>query len=246
MSDLGELILKISERKDLEDDLKSNEKDIKNILCRIDLKEIKEDRHCDYQTLKPIMDNIRSMISEDRKGEFNSLFHCKKIEAYPELLKATYFPEINQLNIPDSEKVRIDEAARVNCRYHMTANNLSRLEYKLSIEDLEMLESVGVAEKSYAMKCKYCGDQITWISQYEYDNYKRYFELEEKEILNGLTHDESEEIDMLFDKGFYRIYGYCDDCEESIEADSLQKFNNLRFDIIYKVVKQPDLTYEKL
>lgn len=246
MSDLGELILKISERKDLESDLKSNKEDIKNILCRIDLKEIKEDKHCDYHTLKPIMDDIRLMIPEDLKGEFNSLLHCKKIEAYPELLKATYFPEINQLNIPDSEKVRIDEAARVNCRYHMTANNISRLEYKLSIEDLEMLESVGVVEKRYDICCPSCGCEIVYITQSDFNNYKRYFELEEKEISEGLTDDESEEIDELFDKGFHTIGSYCDNCEENIEVDSLNEFNNFQFDVMYKVAKQPDLTYEKL
>ena len=243
MSDLGELILKISERKDLESDLKSNEEDIKNILCRIDLKEIKEDKHCDYHTLKSIMNDIRLMIPEGLKGEFNSLLHCKKIEAYPELLKATYFPEINQLNIPDSEKVRIDEAARVNCRYHMTANNISRLEYKLSIEDLEMLESVGVAEKKYGVRCKCCGDQIAWITQYEFNHYKRYFELLAR---NSLTEEEEKEADEFCSDGFYELYAYCDDCESEICINNLEEFNALHFDIVYKIIKQPDLTYEKL
>ena len=246
MSEFGDLILKISERKDLESDLKSNEEDIKNILSKIDLKKIKEDKYCDYHTLKPIMNNIRSMIPDDRKSEFNSLLQSKKIESYPELLKATYFPEINQLNIPDSEKVRIDEAARVNCRYYMTANNISRLEYNLSVEDLEMLESVGVVEKKYGVRCKWCGKKIAWLSQTYFNNYQRYFELEEKERLCGLTDDESEEINLLFDQGFYVIYGYCDDCEEETDANSLNEFKDLRFDIVYKVIKQPDLTYEKM
>lgn len=243
MSNLGELILKISERKDLEYDLKSNEEDIKNIICKIDLKRIKEDKHCNYRALKLIMDDIRSMIPEDLKSEINSLLHCKKIEAYPELLKATYFPEINQLDIPDSEKVRIDEAARVNCRYYMTANNLSRLEYKLSIEDLEMLESVGVAEKKYGVRCKCCGDQIAWITQYEFNHYKRYFELLAR---NSLTEEEEKEADELCSDGFYELYAYCDDCESEISINNLEEFNELHFDIVYKVIKQPDLTYEKL
>ena len=246
VSDLGELILKISERKDLENDLKSNKEDIKNIICKIDLKEIKEDRHCDYHTLKPIMDDIRLMIPEDLKGEINSLLHCKKIEAYPELLKATYFPEINQLNIPDSEKVRIDEAARVNCRYYMTANNLSRLEYKLSMEDLEMLETVGVVEKLYDICCPCCGCKVASITQSDFDNYIRYFGLIEKEISDGLSDDEEVEADELFEQGFDAVCTYCDDCEENIEADSLKEFNNLSFNIMYKVVRQPDLTYEKM
>lgn len=243
MSNLGELILKISERKDLECDLKSNEEDIKNIICKIDLKGIKEDKHCNYRALKLIIDDIRSMIPEDLKSEINSLLHCKKIEAYPELLKATYFPEINQLDIPDSEKVRIDEAARVNCRYYMTANNLSRLEYKISIEDLEMLESVGVAGKKYGVRCKCCGDQIAWITQYEFNHYKRYFELLAR---NKLTEEEEKEADELCSDGFYELYAYCDDCESEICINNLEEFNELHFDIVYKVIKQPDLTYEKL
>lgn len=243
MSNLGELILKISERKDLEYDLKSNEEDIKNIICKIDLQGIKEDKHCKYRALKLIMDDIRSMIPEDLKSEINSLLQCKKIEAYPELLKATYFPEINQLNIPDSEKVRIDEAARINCRYYMTVNNISRLEYKLSIEDLEMLESIGVIEKKYGIQCRCCGDQIAWITQYEFNHYKRYFELLAR---NKLTEEEVEEADELCSDGFYELYAYCDDCESEICINNLEEFNELHFDIIYKVIKQPDLTYEKL
>ena len=243
MSNLGELILKISERKDLEYDLKSNEEDIKNIICKIDLQGIKEDKHCKYRALKLIMDDIRSMIPEDLKSEINSLLQCKKIEAYPELLKATYFPEINQLNIPDSEKVRIDEAARINCRYYMTANNISRLEYKLSIEDLEMLESIGVIEKKYGIQCRCCGDQIAWITQYEFNHYKRYFELLAR---NKLTEEEAEEADELCSDGFYELYAYCDDCESEICINNLEEFNELHFDIVYKVIKQPDLTYEKL
>lgn len=243
MSDFGELILKISERKDLESDLKSNEEKIKNILSKIDLKKIKEDKYCDYHTLKPIMKNIRSMIPDDRKGEFNRLLRCKKIESYPELKKATYFPEINQLNIPDSEKVRIDEAARVNCRYYITANNLSRLEYKLSIEDLEMLEAVGVTEKKYGARCKCCGDQIAWITQYEFNHYKKYFELLAR---NNLTEEEEKEADELCSDGFYELYAYCDDCESEICINDLKEFNELHFDIVYKVIKQPDLSYEKI
>ena len=243
MSNLGELILKISERKDLEYDLKLNEEDIKNIICKIDLQGIKEDKCCNYRALKLIMDDIRPMIPGDLKSEINSLLHCKKIEAYPELLKATYFPEINQLNIPDSEKARIDEAARINCRYYMTANNISRLEYKLSIEDLEMLESVGVAEKKYGIRCRCCGDQIAWITQYEFNHYKRYFELLAR---NKLTEEEEEEADELCSDGFYELYAYCDDCESEISINNLEEFNELHFDIVYKVIKQPDLTYEKL
>lgn len=245
MSDFGELLDAINTKEKLKEQLEWNAKNIKYILNKISIDEL-ESKTLNYDQFNNIYKKIQYHISEERRPEFESLLRRKKIEKFPELLKATYFPEINQLNIPDSEKVRIDEAARVNCRYHMTANNLSRLKYKLSIEDLEMLETVGVVEKLYAICCPCCGCEVTSITQSDFDNYIRYFGLIEKEISDGLSDDEEVEADELFEQGFDAVCTYCDDCEENIEADSLKEFNNLSFNIMYKVVKQPDLTYEKM
>ena len=242
MSDFGELLDAINTKEKLKEQLEWNAKNIKYILNKISIDEL-ESETLNYDQFNNIYKKIQYLISEERRPEFESLLRRKKIEKFPELLKATYFPEINQLNIPDSEKVRIDEAARVNCRYYMTANNLSRLEYKLSIEDLEMLETVGVTEKKYGVRCKCCGDQIAWITQYEFNHYKRYFELLAR---NKLTEEEEEEADELCSDGFYELYAYCDDCESEICINNLEEFNELHFDIVYKVIKQPDLTYEKL
>lgn len=242
MSDFSELLDAIDTKEKLEEQLEWNAKNIKYILNKISIDEL-ESGTLNYDQLNNIYKKIQYRIPEERRPEFESLLRKRKIEKFPELLKATYFPEINQLNIPDSEKVRIDEAARVNCRYHMTANNISRLEYKLSIEDLEMLESVGVAEKKYGVWCKCCGCQIAWITQYEFNHYKRYFELLAR---NNLTEEEEKEADELCSDGFYELYAYCDDCESEICINNLEEFNKLHFDTVYKVIKQPDLTYEKL
>ena len=104
----------------------------------------------------------------------------------------------------------------------------------------------GVVEKLYAICCPCCGCEVTSIAQSDFDNYIRYFGLIEKEISDGLSDDEEVEADELFEQGFDVVCTYCDDCEENIEADSLKEFNNLSFNIMYKVVKQPDLTYEKM
>lgn len=245
MSDFKDLLDAINEKELLKQRMDLNTKVIQNILEKIDINELDHET-LNYDQLKGIYNNIRHNIPKDRKDEFDDLLRCKKIEAYPVLLKATYFPEINELNIPDPEKVRIDNAARANVRYYMTLNNITQLQYKLSIEDLKMLESVGVVQKRYAIRCPCCGYKISQITQIQYNAYKRYFELEEKYSSCGLTDDEEKEIDRLCERGFYDLSSFCDACDADIDVSSLKDFNNLDFEIMYKVVKNPDLTYEKL
>lgn len=245
MSDFKDLLDAISEKELLKQRIDLNTKVIQNILNKIDINEL-DCEILNYDQLKGIYNNIRYNIPKDREDEFDDLLRRRKIEAYPVLLKATYFPEINELNIPDPEKVRLDNAARANIRYYMTVNNITQLQYKLSIEDLEMLELVGVVQKLYAICCPCCGYKISQITQKQYNNYKRYFELEEKFFSDGLTEEEGEEIDRLFERGFYDLSAFCDDCDVNIDVSSFKDFNNLDFEIMYKVVKDPDLTYEKL
>lgn len=246
MDNLSKLRFYISKRRKLRYLLDSNAENIKSILEKIDLKEFEEDKLCDYNTLKSIINDISHLIPENRKEVFYDLLNHKKIEEYPQLLKATYFPEINRLNISDTEKVRLDNAARTNDRYYMTEDNISSLRYKLSTQDLEMLASVGVVEKKYAIKCPTCSFSLLLLSQKQYECYQRCFELMSRQ--ENLSDDEENEVDRLVDEGFYELYVYCDDCDEEIKIDSLSawlKFKN-KFEDVYKVVKQPDLTYERL
>lgn len=246
MDNLSKLRFYISKRRKLKYLFDSNAENIKSILGKIDLKEFEEDKLCDYNALKTIINDISHLIPENRKEAFYDFLNRKKTEEYLQLLKATYFPEINQLDIPDEEKVRLDNAARANDRYYMTEDNISSLRYKLSIQDLDMLASVGVVEKKYAIKCPVCEFSLVLLTQKQYESYQRCFELMSKQ--DNLSEDEENEVDELVDEGFYELYVYCDDCDEEIEIDSLSewlKFKN-RFEDVYKVVKQPDLTYERL
>lgn len=130
--------------------------------------------------------SISLNISGDCVFKFNIfeekvIWHCccQMTLKYPQLLRPTYYPEIDALNISDEEKLRLDKAAYMNTRNYMSEDNLDRLDYKLSIEDLELLNSIRVVEKKYNFRCEDCGDLCVTISESDLEKYKRVFYLEE-------------------------------------------------------------------
>ena len=174
----------------------------------------------------------------------------KKIEKYPELLKPTYYPEIDSLDISESEKIRLDKAARWNVRNYLSENNIKKMTHPLSVDDLEMLKNIGIVEKKYNFRCKSCGSSCDIISESDLEKYKRFWELFELEKQKKITSEQLDELDQLEKDGFYEIYlccmdeDECDDVEITNEKELSDYMRNV--EVVYKVVKNPDLTYEKL
>jgi len=108
----------------------------------------------DYETIRDLYAQIQYLIDDEVRKKLSDVVAAKKILKYPQLLKPTYYPEINKLNISDEEKLRLDKAAYMNTRYYMSWDNLDRLEYKLSIQDLELLISIGIVERKYTFRCR--------------------------------------------------------------------------------------------
>ena len=124
------------------------------------------------------------------------------------------------------------------------------MKYPLSIEDLELLKSIGIVEKKYNFRCKNCGSSCTVITESNLKKYKRFWKLFELEKQNKITDGQLDELDQLEKDGFYEIYLYCIDeneCEE-IEITNEKELSNYmkNVEVVYKVVKNPDLIYEKL
>lgn len=122
--------------------------------------------------------------------------------------------------------------------------------YPLSIEDLELLKSIDIVEKKYNFRCKSCGSSCDIISESDLEKYKRFWELIELEKQKKITSEQLDELDQLEKDGFYEIYlccmdeDECDDVEITNEKELSDYMRNV--EIVYKVVKSPDLTYEKL
>lgn len=200
----------------------------------------------DYETIRDLYAQIQYLVDDEGRKKLSDVVAAKKILKYPQLLKPTYYPEIDTLNISDEEKLRLDKAAYMNTRYYMSWDNLDRLEYKLSIQDLELLKSIGIIEKKYSFRCKDCGDPCITISEGDLEKYKRVFQLEE--MGNSLTDEQEEELDKLYEQGFYCIEVCCMECDLDYEITNQKALDDYKSYIkeIYKVVKSPDLTFDKL
>lgn len=200
----------------------------------------------DYETIKGVLNQIQYLIDDFKRKKLSEIVERKKVKKYPQLLKPTHYPEIDTLDIPDKEKLRLDKAARNNTRYYMSEDNLDRLEFKLSVRDLELLKSIGVVEKKFSFKCRDCGDPCATISENDIEKYKRVFCLEGQG--NSLSDEQEKELDGLYENGFYCISICCMDCDFDYEITNMTDFDNYKPYIkeVYKVVKTPDLTYEKL
>lgn len=204
---------------------------------------------CSYEDVKDIIYEIQLSVSDEKRKELMSVIERKKREAYPAMYKPTYFPEIDALPISADEKLRLDMAARQNVRYLMIKENFDKLKYPLSIADLNLLKSIGIVEKNYLFRCRDCGEPATRMSESELLKYKRVWELEQVDY-KELSEEQQEELDTLLDEGAGIIYIECLECGYSKEITSLKELDEYnrsgKVSNFYKVVKTPDLTYEKL
>ena len=204
-----------------------------------------------YEECRNLYKQIQYYIDDKNLlNQLSTIVEKKKIEKYLELLKPTYYPEIDSLEISDSEKIRLDKAARWNVRNYLSENNIKKMTHPLSIDDLELLKSIGIVEKKYNFRCKSCGSSCDIISESDLEKYKRFWELFELEKQKKITSEQLDELDQLEKDGFYEIYlccldeDECDDAEITNEKELSDYMRNV--EVVYKVVKNPDLTYEKL
>lgn len=204
-----------------------------------------------YEECRNLYKQIQYYIDDENLlNQLSTIVEKKKIEKYPELLKPTYYPEIDSLDISDSEKIKLDKAARWNFKKYLSENNIKKMTHPLSVDDLEILKNIGIVEKKYNFRCKSCRSSCNIISESDLEKYKRFWKLFELEKQKKITSEQLDELDQLEKDGFYEIYlccmdeDECDDVEITNEKELSDYMRNV--EVVYKVVKNPDLTYEKL
>lgn len=248
ISTIKDLFLIIESKLETEAELKEIKSKLKKEANGLDLSSLDE---CSYEECRDLFKQIQCYIDDkDILNDLSKIIERKKVEKYPELLKPTYFPEIDALNIPDSDKIRLDKAARWNIRNYISKNNIKKLTSPLSIDDLELLKSIGIVEKKYNFRCKGCGSSCTIISEGDLEKYKRFWKLFELEKKKQITDKQLDELEQLDKDGFYGIYlcciedNECDDIEITNEKELSDYMNNV--EVFYKIIKSPNLTYERL
>lgn len=192
-----------------------------------------------YEDCKEILDAVRHLV-EDKTvlTEMEEILANKKVLKYPELLKAVYYPEINTLNIPDADKLRLDKLSR---KYHRSyLHKRSRQIKDFKDGDMELLESIGIVEKYHRFACNECGSSCAVMSDSDFKKHERVWELKK-------TSPSSDELEKLYEEGYGEIYVCCDECcQTDILIDSMEEYQECEDLVCYRFMKEPDLTYEKL
>ncbi len=216
--------------------------EIKETIKELDIKELE---FHDYEILKKEHDQIYFYCNKEQKEAFDMLLAQKKLEAYPELKYPTYYPEINTLDIPEEEKLRLDVAARESASRYFTSKMGKKFLHPLNETDIEYLYGLGILTKSWQIDCSSCGEHISTLSEEEVTKYKRTWELQKKE---SLTEAEQKELDDLEQGGYPWLHLTCDECMWDTEIAAPEELNKLLEDamVYYRFAKQPVLRYEKL
>lgn len=242
---LDKLLNLIEEKKATEEALKNVTSKLKEELSELDLSEF---ANLDYETTKSIYDSIHYYANKDIEKELTKLLEKKKAEKYPELLKPTYYPEIDTLNISAEEKLRLDSAARANVRNYISKYNCSRMSEPLTVEDLENLYSLGIVTKVYSVDCTNCGERLSTVSEEDLKNYRRAWALQRTDE-SELSSEEKEELSRLYKDGYAYLFVCCPECDEyELEITTQKEMDELieQAEVYYKFIKQPDLQYESL
>lgn len=242
------MFLTIEEKVKTEQELKEITNKLRSQANSVDIFELYD---YTYEECKYLYDQIQYYIDDKNLlNELSIVVEKKKIEKYPELSKPIYYPEIDLLDISDSEKLRLDKATRWNIRNYLSESNAREATYPLSIDDLELLKSIGIVEKKYNFRCKSCGSSCDIISENDLEKYKRFWELFELEKQKTISDEQLNELDQLEKDGFCEIYLCCMDEEECDDVEIINEKELSDYmknvEAVYKVVKNPDLNYEKL
>lgn len=156
---------------------------------------------------------------------------------------AKYFPAINQLNISDDNKKRLDMALMILPRNYIPYDILSK--YGLSLKDCELLREIKVLEKYYGISCEKCGFIVLMGSYNDLEHYRRVYQLCDEARIRTLSYPEEAELDSLHKSGYYTDLQYeCISCDcESKNISSLEQLDYLISEskVLYKLVETPKL-----
>lgn len=193
MGTLNTLMDKLYKMEDLKKDIHNLDEEIRALEEKLTPEEME---NMSYEKFKWLWDRVEYRIEHPQKSKFEEIIERKREEKYPELKKAVYFSDINQLDIPDEDKKRIDRALVDNYRYVINEERImSGAITGLKAEELEPLHEMGILKKSVSFDKD--GEYCCSYSEDELNKYFRFWELKKKYLNSKLTEDETKEWDEL-------------------------------------------------
>lgn len=221
----------------------SKERHIKEV-CRVFSPE--DFQNVDYDYMKELREKIIKYMNFEEGTMFDKVMMEKKKIKYPELNRATYFPQINKLDVSDEEKYRLDrELYKVN-GYFFEEDLLKRSNVNLSVENIQKLCKLGVVKKYVCFihngECvgTFSGEQINGLKEIWH-----FYNTDPSE----LSSEECDRWDELEKKYGSTIYLSDDDWENefSYEISSLEDYDNYEWKKEkYRVCVAPNTKYDSL
>ncbi len=219
LKDYNEEKIKIDRMKE---EVRKNEEYLTNYMRKM-IDYIQIDRNYNYLEAKEMLKDLYSVLGFK---EVNDFLKRKKEREYPEILGVHYFPEIKEINwLSEEEKIELD------CE-------LARNKYKAKLFNydkkvIDFLIEKEIVEKQYIFACHHnCWSKI--ISEDKFNLFKKYWENP-----NSLTEEECKKI------GCGTFYIDCD-YDGEYEISSLDDSEEFLEDVRYKVIKEPDMTLDRL
>ena len=158
-------------------------------------------------------------------------------EKYPELKKAVYYPELNQIDFLSLKKIKtIDTLLGTKWRKGDFIYNPFYSAADLNREEQEKFNDYAVAKrifiKKYRFRCK-CGKCFSRLfSKDTFNNMKRFYE-------SGIDTTGSDEVDSYF----YIECEYDSDCD--LEICDKKSFERAKYDVCYIKAKEPNTEHEQ-
>ena len=231
MGTLNTLMDKLYKMEDLKKDIHNLDNEIRLLEERLTPEEVE---NMSYEKFKWLWDRVKYRIELPQESKFEEILERKREEKYPELKRAVFFSDINQLDIPDEDKKRIDRALVENYRYVINEERIMIGRIKgLKVDELEMLHKIGILKKSVSFYID--GEYCCTHSEDELRKYFRYWELKKKYLKSAIILN-SDEMKEWGDLEWYGCI-YIED-EEGNYTELLSKEDYDSYDekeIIYEV-----------
>lgn len=243
MGTLNTLMDKLYKMEDLKKDIHNLDNEIRLLEEKLTPEEVE---NMSYEKLKWLWDRVKYRIELPQESKFEEILERKREEKYPELKRAVYFSDINQLDIPDEDKKRIDRALVDNNRYLINEERIMRgVITGIKVGELEMLHEIGVIKKSVSFSIG--GEYCCTYSEDELNKYFRWWELDKKFSNSKLSTDELKEREDFKNSRYYCIwiedeYG---NCIELLNKEDYDSYDEKEF--VYRVNSEKmDTSWDKV
>ena len=187
----------------------------------------------DYTELKEFFHTLEFYLPESVQMVYRRI----REEKYPELKKAVYYPELNQIDFLSLKKIKtIDTLLGTKWKKGDFIYNPFYSAADLNREEQEKFNDYAVAKrifiKKYRFRCK-CGKCFGRLfSEDAFNNMKRYYE-------SGIDTTGSDEVDSYF----YIECEYDSDCD--LEICDKKSFERAKYDVCYIKSKEPNTEHEQ-